>query len=106
MGTPSETRYVARSPNVSAELFEIGQELVKPTSHPFRSTTGGRVEPDGTACRGCTTMVKAACRSSPASLLADSVTVYSPGFARRDAASRIPSPALLGPATRPSACAP
>src|SRR5580692_8393339 len=106
MGTPSDTRYEARLPNVSAGLAAIGQELVKPISHPFKSTTGGRADPDGTACRGCTTMVTAACRSSPASLLADSVTLYSPGFARRDAASRIASPARFGPTTRPSAFAP
>src|ERR1039458_7085675 len=52
-GTPSATRYWARLPNVSDALAAMGQVLVKPVSHPFRSTTGGRVAPDGTETCGC-----------------------------------------------------
>src|ERR1035441_6388887 len=46
-GTPSATRYWARLPKVADALAAMGQVLVKPVSHPFRSTTGGRVAPDG-----------------------------------------------------------
>src|ERR1035437_49631 len=47
-GTPSDTRYWARLPNVVADVVAMGHVLVKPVSHPFKSTTGGRVELGGT----------------------------------------------------------
>src|ERR1019366_1385365 len=89
-GTPSDTRYEARLPNV-VERVEMGHALlrVKPFIHPFTSTTGGRVELGGTVTCGFTTTARVVCRSSPVSLVAESVTVYSPGFVRGGAASRI-----------------
>ena len=86
MGTPSETRYCARFPNVSDELVDTVHWPVKPASHPFSSTTGFRVKPDGTFCRGCTEMVTAAARTSPLGLTAEILAVYSPGLVRSGAA--------------------
>src|ERR1035441_8659217 len=87
-GTPSDTKYEARLPNV-VERVDKKHVPVKPFIHPFTSTTGGRVEVGGTVTRGFTTTARVVCRSSPVSLVAESVTVYSPGFVRGDAASRI-----------------
>src|ERR1017187_3725082 len=101
IGTPSETRYWARLPNVSDELAAMGHVLVKPVSHPFRSTTGARVALDGTEALGCTSTAKVVCLCSPIALVAESLTVYSPGFTRSDAPSRIWSPARFGAATSP-----
>src|ERR1039458_8109960 len=86
-GTPSDTRYCARFPKVSDELLDTVHVPVKPVSHPFSSTTGGRVAPDGTVCLGFTTIANVVTRSSPASLMAESLAVYSPGFVRGGAAS-------------------
>ena len=67
-----------------------------------------RVEPDGTETSGCTSTVRLVCRCSPAALVAESLTVYSPGLVRSGAASRIWSPARFGPATNlpPAAAVP
>src|SRR6202167_3996249 len=99
-GTPSDTRYSARFPKVSAELDDTPHAPVKPVSHPFSSTTGGRVEPVGTVCLGFTTMVNGAARFSPVRLVAEIVVVYSPGLMRRGAASSTWSRVRFGPATR------
>src|ERR1700733_4398872 len=100
-GTPSETRYGARLPKSSDALAATGQAPVKPSSQPLRSTTGGRVEPVGTVTRGFTTTVRADCRWVPAAPVAERFTVYSPGFIRRDAPSRIWFPARFGDASSP-----
>ena len=47
------------------------------------------MELDGTGCMGSSVTSTSAARSSPASLTADRVTVYSPGFIVREAASSI-----------------
>ena len=73
-----------------------GQESVKPVCHPFNSTTGGRVECGRHAHAGLHHDSSVVCRSSPASLAADSVTVYSPGARFEEGASRIASCAGLG----------
>src|ERR1035441_7278446 len=99
-GTPSDTRYCARFPKVSDELLDTVHVPVKPVSHPFSSSTGGRVAPDGTVCLGFTTIANVVTRSSPASLVAESLPVYSPGFVRGGAASSTRSWARFGPATR------
>src|ERR1017187_4540755 len=84
-GTPSVTRYWARLPNVSDALAARGHVPVKPVSHPFKSTTGGRVALDGTETSGCTSTAKVVCRCSPAALVAERLTVYLPGFVRSEA---------------------
>src|SRR5271165_3428271 len=98
-GTPSEIRYSARFPKVSAAA-EALHAPVKPVSHPFSNTTGGRVALDGTVALGFTTIDSVVTRSSPASLVAESLAVYSPGPMRSDAANSTRSRARFGPATR------
>src|ERR1039458_350497 len=86
-GTPSDTRYCARFPKASDELLDTVHVPVKPVSPPFSSTTVGGLAPDGPVCLGFTTIANVVTRSSPASLVAESLAVYSPGFVRRGAAS-------------------
>src|ERR1017187_965336 len=99
-GTPSDTRYWARFPKVSDELLDTVHEPVKPVSHPFSSTTGGPAEPDGTFCMGLMTIANRVARSSPVSLVAESLAVYSPGLVRSGAATSTRSRARFGPATQ------
>jgi hypothetical protein len=87
-------RSFSRDPNVSDDPLDIGHDPKLPeleldkNCQPFSKTTGGLVAFDGTVAGGLSVTLIAAVPSSPTWLVAEMLTVYSPGSVASEAARK------------------